>query len=245
MEEFSIKIPTPHIGAENKEQIAKTVLMPGDPLRAKFVAEHFLENPVLYNNVRGMLGYTGMYKGKKVSVQGSGMGMPSIGLYSYELYAGYGVENIIRIGTACSVNPELNVRDIAVAMGACTNSNFQNQYALEGNYSAIADYKLMRTAIDRLEEKKLKYKVGNVISSDIFYYDDYALADSWSKMHVLAAEMEAAALYMTAARLGRRALCLLTISDNAITGECTTSKERETSFTGMIETALDTAASMD
>lgn len=236
-------IPTPHIEA-NKGDIAKTVLMPGDPLRAKFIAETFLENAVQYNGVRGMLGYTGTYKGKKVSVQGSGMGVASIGIYSYELFAFYDVENIIRIGTAGSINLNLKVKDIVLAQGACTNSNFASQYKLSGTFAPISSFNLLEAAVKFTRQKGVNFSVGNVLTSDIFYSDDKTANDNWAKMGVLAVEMECAALFMNAAYLQKNALGILTISDHLLTGEETTAAERQTTFTTMMEIALETAISI-
>ncbi len=235
-----MSIPTPHITAKQGD-FAKTVLMPGDPLRAKYIAETFLENAVLVNNVRGVQGYTGYYKGKRVSVMASGMGMPSMAIYSYELYSFYGVENIIRIGSCGGYSKELHVRDIVVAMGASTNSNFAFQYNLKGTFSAIADYSLLSKAVEILNEKGYSYKVGNILSSDVFY-DDNNSAFEFSKMGVLGVEMEAYALYSTAARLGKRALAICTVSDSFIyPEENTTAEERQNSFTKMMEVALELA----
>ena len=231
---------TPHNSASVGE-IAKVVLMPGDPLRAKFIAETFLENAVLVNNVRGIHGYTGEYKGKKVTVMASGMGMPSIGIYYYELYSFYGVEAIMRIGSAGGLTPEIKIRDIVFGMGACTNSAFANQYNLPGTFAPIADFELLSLAVENARKLGADYHVGNLLSSDTFYCDDETVNDKWAKMGVLAVEMEAAALYMTAARLNKKALALCTVSDNLATGEATTAKERETSFTQMMEIALETA----
>ena len=232
--------PTPHINA-TPEQIAKTVLMPGDPLRAKFIAENFLEDAVLFNNVRGIHGYTGTYKGHKISVMASGMGIPSIGIYSYELFNFFGVENIMRIGSAGAMQESIRVRDIVIGMGACTNSNFGAQYGMPGSFSAIADYKMMKTAIDVCEELGVPHHVGNILSSDTFYSDNADLTSNWMKMGVMAVEMEAAGLYMTAARAGKRALAICTVSDHLITGEATSAEERQTSFTQMMQVALETA----
>lgn len=236
--------PTPHIDAV-PEDFAETVLMPGDPLRAKFIAENFLENARLVNSVRGINGYTGEYKGKTVSVMASGMGMPSIGIYSYELFKFYGVENIMRIGSAGSINTDIHVRDIVIGMGACTDSNFASQFNLSGTFAPIASYKMMKACIDSCEEVKANYHVGNLLSTDIFYNDDEMVNESWKNMHVMALEMEAAALYMNAARLGKNALAICTISDHMITGESTTSEERQNSFTQMMEVALETAIKLD
>lgn len=235
-----MSIPTPHISAKLGD-FAKTVLMPGDPLRAKFVAETYLEDAVLVNPVRGVNGYTGKYKGKLVSVMASGMGMPSIGIYSYELFNFYGVDNIIRIGTSGSMHPDLKIRDIAFGMGACTNSNYVDQFELPGNYAPIASYDLLKKAVgaaDSMED--VNYKVGNFLSSDTFY-DDSQGTMKWAKMGVLCVEMEAAALYMNAARAGKNALAICTISDSLVTGEATTSEERQNSFHNMMKIALEIA----
>ena len=230
------KTPTPHIGAR-MDDIAETVIMAGDPLRAKFMAEKFLENPVQFNNVRGMLGFTGTHKGKRVSVMGHGMGIPSIGIYTYELYNFYGVKTIIRVGSAGSLDPELRLGDIVIARGSCTNSNYASQYELPGTYAPIADFELLRRAADACEKFGYHYKVGNVFSSDIFYNEN-PHNDSWQKMGVLAVEMEAPSLYMNAARSGNRALVICTISDSIVTGEETTAEERQTSFTHMMDVAF-------
>ena len=236
-------IPTPHNNA-NIDDFAKTVLMPGDPLRAKFIAENFLDDPVLVNGVRGINGYTGMYDGKIVSVMASGMGMPSIGIYSYELFNFYGVENIIRIGSAGAISDEVNLRDVVIGMAACTNSNYAAQFALPGTYAPIADYKLLRQAVEVAEERGVDVKVGNLLSSDTFYDDSERLSD-WRKMGVLAVEMESAALYMNAARSGKNALCICTVSDCPFTGESCTAEERQNTFTEMIEIALKVAGMND
>ena len=228
--------PTPHIGAQIGE-IARTVLMAGDPLRAKFMAETYLDNPVLFNKVRGMLGYTGTYKGKRVSVMGHGMGIPSIGIYTYELFNFYDVETLIRIGSAGSYDRDLHVGDLILAMGACTDSNYGKQFGLPGYYAPIADFKLLRGAAEACERLGIRYKVGNVLSSDVFYRDTPNV-ESWIKMGVLAVEMEASALYMNAARAGKRALTICTISDHVILGEDTSPEEREKTFTNMMEVAL-------
>lgn len=233
------KIPTPHIGAKRGE-IAETILLPGDPLRAKFIAEHFLEEVKQFSTVRNMFGYTGTYQGKRVSVMGTGMGCPSMGIYSYELIHFYGVKNLIRIGTAGALRPEIKVRDLVFAMGACTTSNFVKQFRLPGDYSCICSYELLEKAVEAAKRRGLSYHVGNVVSSDMFYSPELPeIGTSWSKMGVLAVEMESAALYSNAAYAGVNAICILTISDSAVTGEATTSKERETSFTNMMEVALD------
>ncbi len=230
---------TPHNSAK-KGDIAKTVLMPGDPLRAKFIAENYLENPVCYNEVRGMLGYTGTYRGARISVQGSGMGMPSMGIYSHELFNEYDVDNIIRIGTAGALSDNVNLRDIVIAMSASTNSNYANQYGLLGTYAPTASYKLLSEAVKSAESLNLNYHVGNVLSSDTFYDESGSLAE-WKKMGVLAVEMETASLYMNAVRSGKNALCILTISDCPFRNLATTAEERQTSFRDMMQVALDTA----
>ena len=230
------KTPTPHIGAQYGD-IAETVIMAGDPLRVKLMAETFLEEPKLFNQVRGMLGYTGTYKGKRVSVMGHGMGIPSISIYTYELYNFYGVKQIIRVGSAGSIHPDLNIGDLAIAMGACTDSNYAAQYELPGTFAPIADFDLLRGAVDECERRGFHYRVGNVMSADVFYSEN-AHNDKWINMGVLAVEMEIAALYMNAARSGNRALGICTISDNIITGEATTAEERQNSFTNMMEVAF-------
>jgi len=230
-------MPTPHISAQ-KGEIAKTVLMPGDPLRAKFIADNFLENVKCYNTVRNMLGFTGTYKGKEISVQGSGMGIPSIGIYSYELYTSYDVENIIRIGTAGGIADKVSLRDIVIGVGACTNSNFAKQYNLPGTFAPIASYSLVEKAVEHAKRLFAKYWVGNILSSDTFYDDDKNFLLKWAKMGILAVEMEAAGLYMTATSLGKNALAIATISDCPLRNEFTTSAERETTFTQMMEIAL-------
>ncbi len=232
-------IPTPHIEAKAGD-FAKTVLMPGDPLRAKFIAETFLEDAKLVNNVRGVQGYTGTYKGKRVSVMASGMGMPSIGIYSYELFNFYDVENIIRVGTAGVIRPDLKVRDIVMGQGACTNSAYGRQFDLPGDFAPICSFALLQKAVQAAENLGITPVVGNLYSSDTFYDDSMGLS-KWQKMGVLAVEMEAAALYMNAARTGKNALAICTISDNPFTGEATTSEERQRNFTKMMEIALEIA----
>ena len=233
-------IPTPHIAAKEGD-FAKTVLMPGDPLRAKFIAETFLTDAVLVNNVRGVNGYTGYYNGKRVSVMASGMGIPSMGIYSYELFNFYDIDNIIRIGTAGSIHPDLKIRNVVLAMGACTDSNYGAQYELPGTFAPIASFELLRKAVKVIEEMgNIGYKVGNVVSSDVFYSDRQTTA-AWQKMGALAIEMESAALYMNAARAGKNALTICTISDSLVTGEVTTTEERQTSFDDMMKIALEIA----
>ena len=231
------KIPTPHIEAKEGE-IAKTVIMAGDPLRAKFMAEKYLDNPTIYNQVRGMFGYTGTYKGKRVSIQGHGMGIPSIGIYTYELFNFYDVDTIIRVGSAGAIDDDLNIGDIVMGMGACTNSNYARQYNLCGTFAPIADFGLLSKAVSEAERQGFRYKVGNLYSSDTFYDDDENSLKQWQKMGVLAVEMEAPALYMNAARAGKKALCICTISDCPFKNIATTSEQRQTGFTNMMAVAL-------
>ena len=230
------KTPTPHIGAKYGD-IAETVIMAGDPLRVKLMAETFLEEPKLFNQVRGMLGYTGTYKGKRVSVMGHGMGIPSISIYTYELFNFYGVKQIIRVGSAGSIHPDLNIGDLAIAMGACTDSNFAAQFELPGTFAPIADFDLLKGAVEECERRGFHYRVGNVMSADVFYSEN-AHNDKWMNMGVLAVEMEIAALYMNAARSGNRALGICTISDNIVTGEALSAEERQNTFTNMMKVAF-------
>lgn len=232
--------PTPHNEAKEGD-IAKTVLMPGDPLRAKFIAETFLQNAKCFNTVRNMLGYTGTYEGKPISVMGGGMGIPSISIYSYELFNFYNVESIIRIGTAGSVADNVGLRDVVIAMGACTDSNYASQYNLPGTFAPIANYELLAKAVEIANKKNIKTVVGNILSTDIFYHDDENVLKSWKKMGVLATEMEAAALYMNAARANKKALCIVTISDCPLKGTSLSAKDRQVSFTQMMEIALSLA----
>ena len=234
-------IPTPHIGLSEQGVIAETILLPGDPLRAKFIADTFLSDVVEFNTVRNMFGYTGTYKGKKISVMGTGMGMPSIGIYSFELIHFYGVKNLIRIGSCGSYQEDVKVYDVIIGMGACTNSNYASQYNLPGTYAPIASYELLSKAMNVASEKGIDVKVGNILSSDIFYNDTPDSWSKWAKMGVMAVEMEAAALYMNAAAAGVNALCILTVSDSLVTHEATTAEERQTSFTKMMEIALELA----
>jgi purine-nucleoside phosphorylase len=231
--------PTPHIAARPGE-IAPVVLMPGDPLRAQFIAENYLTELHCYNRVRGMLGFTGLYKGRRISVQGSGMGIPSIGIYSYELYHFYGVERIIRVGSAGGIADDVEVRDLIAAMGACTNSRYADQYRLPGAFAPVASYSLLEEAVQAARRMELTLRVGNVLSSDAFYDDADSLAQ-WQRMHVLAVEMEAAGLYMNAARAGKEALCLLTVSDTPLKGGSLSAEERQTTFRQMMEIALEIA----
>ena len=248
MAEFAV---TPHINVQNDIGFGKTVLMPGDPLRAKFIAENFLENPVLVNNVRGVQGHTGYYKGVKVSVMASGMGMPAICIYSHELYNGYGVENIIRVGSAGSIQDHINLYELVIAQGACTDSNFAHTFHLPGPLAPIASWELLSEAVKAAEANGAVYHVGNVNSSDVFYNDIKDLPEGLSgvyglnKMGVMALEMEAASLYLNAARAGKRGLCICTISDHVLKGVETTAEERQNSFTTMMKVALDVAVAME
>ena len=242
-------IPTPHINAQ-KDQIAKTVLMPGDPLRAKFIAETFLTDPVLVNNVRGVQGHTGTWKGVPVTVMASGMGIPSIGIYSWELFNFYDVDNIIRIGSAGALQDDLKLRDLVAGQAACTNSNYVKNFGLGETATfapiAIADYTLLSTAVAAAKSRGIDMRVGNILSSDPFYSaEGCSKNDQWKRMGVLAVEMEAAGLYANAAYAGKRALCICTISDHIYRPEDNLSaEERQSSFTQMMEVALDTAAEM-
>ena len=233
---------TPHITLLNDRGFAQTVLMPGDPLRAKYIAETMLTDAVLVNNIRGVQGYTGFYNGKSVSVMASGMGMPSIGIYAYELYSKFGVETILRVGSAGAMQESLDLRDVVAGIGACTNSNFAAQYGLSGTFAPVADYETLQKAEAAANEMGLKLHVGNLLSSDTFYSDDTEATAGWKKMGVLAVEMEAAALYMTAARLGKKALCLCTISDLLFDpSRELTADERQQSMNEMLHLALKTA----
>ena len=227
---------TPHISAQ-KGEIAETVIMAGDPLRAKFMADHYLDNPVQFNNIRNMLGFTGTHNGRPVSVMGHGMGIPSIAIYSYELFHFYGVKTIIRVGSAGALQTDLQLGDLVIAQAACTNSNYAANYELPGTYAPIADFRLLRAAADSCDRMGIHYKVGNVFSSDVFYSEN-AHNEKWINMGVLAVEMEAPALYMNAARAGCSALVICTISDHIITGKQTTPEERQTSFTRMMDVAF-------
>lgn len=233
-------VPTAHIGAK-KGDFAKTVLMPGDPLRAKYIAETYLENPRLVTSVRNMFGYTGTYKGKEISVMGGGMGMPSIGIYSYELFNFYDVEQIIRIGSAGALQDDMKLMDVVIGMGACTDSNYVYQYGLPGTFAPIADYELMSRAIHVAKEQGTNVVVGNVLSSDVFYNAKGDVNDLWKSMGILCVEMEAAALYMNAAKAGKKALCMLTISDHIYTGETLNAEDRQLGFGKMMEIALELA----
>ena len=233
-----MEIRTAHIVAKEGE-FAKTVLMPGDPLRAKFIAETYLEDVKLISSIRNIYAYTGVYKGKRISVMASGMGMPSMGIYSYELFDKFGVERIIRVGTAGAINDKLKLKDIVIGMGVSTDSNYSKQYNLNGVYAPLASYELLETAMGVSKELNLDVKVGNILSSDIFYTETNEIYKEWAKMGVLAVEMEAAALYMNAAKLGKQALAICTISDKILENEHCTSEERETTFSQMMELALN------
>ena len=231
--------PTPHIDAAPGD-FAPTVLMPGDPMRSKHIALNYLDGAELVNDVRGVQGYTGYYKGKRVSVMASGMGQPAVGIYSYELFNFFGVENIIRVGSCGSLSPDLHLRDIILAMGACTNGNFASQYELPGTFCPTADFGLLCAAAKSCEEAGIRYKVGNILASDVFY-DDSASTLKWAKMGVLGVEMESAALYCTAARAGKRALSICAVSDSLVNDESMTADERERNLTELFSVSLETA----
>lgn len=235
-----MSVPTAHNGAK-KGDFARTVLMPGDPLRAKYIAETYLEDPRLVTSVRNMFGYTGTYHGKEISVMGAGMGMPSIGIYSYELFHFYDVESIIRIGSAGALQDHMKLMDVVIGMGACTDSNYAYQFGLPGTFAPIADYELMNRAIQAAWKQGTNVVVGNVLSSDVFYNAKGDVNDLWRGMGVLAVEMEAAALYMNAAKAGKKALCMLTISDHLYTGESLSAEDRQIGFGKMMEIALELA----
>ena len=236
-----MNVPTPHISAKLGE-IAETILLPGDPLRAKYIADNFLTDVQQFNTTRNMFGYTGYYNGKRISVMGTGMGCPSMGIYSYELIHFYGCKNLIRIGTAGAMQEHVKVRDIVIGMGTCTTSNYVKQFRLPGDYSCICSFDLLRKAVEKAEEKGMQYHVGNILCSDMFYTPQLPpVGTSWAEMGVLAVEMESAALYSNAAYAGVNALCILTISDSLVTGEATTAEERQTTFTKMMEIALELA----
>lgn len=236
--------PTPHIHACPGD-FGQTVLMPGDPLRSKFIAENFLTDAKLVNNVRGIQGYTGLYKGTKVSVMASGMGMPSMGIYSYELYNFFEVQNIMRIGSAGAIQPHIKLRDIVIGQGACTDSRWAKQYNLAGDFAPICSYEMLEICVKTARELGLTFHVGNLLSSDRFYGDDSSANAAWQKMGIMAIEMEAAALYMNAARCGKNALAICTVSDHILTGEATTAEERQNTFTQMMELALETAVKLE
>lgn len=234
---------TPHNDGK-KSDVAKVVLMPGDPLRAKLIAEEYLEDAICYTTVRNVYGYTGTYKGTKISVQASGMGCPSMGIYSYELYSYYDVDSIIRIGSAGAFSKNAKLGDLLMAQGIATDSSYADQYKLPGTYTPTADFHLLETAVNSCRNNNIPFTVGTVLSSDIFYNDNLTYKEDWSKMGVLAAEMESMALYCNAARLGKKALCMLTVSDQLVTDEHMSTEERQTSFKNMIIAALETAINL-
>lgn len=242
--------PTPHIQATPAD-FGQTVLMPGDPLRARYIAEHFLQNPVLVNNVRGVQGYTGLYRDVRVSVMASGMGMPSMGIYSRELYEAFGVRNILRIGSAGAIQPHINLKEIVMAMGASMDSNYQTQYHLMGTFAPICSFEMLQAAARSAEELGVAYHVGNILSSDFFYDDDAGVPDAldpkknWQKMGVMAIEMESAALYLNAARCGKNALCICSVSDQLVRHEYLSAEERQTGFGQMMQVALETAVKLE
>ena len=236
--------PTAHIGAK-KEDIASVVLMPGDPKRSRFIAENFLEGAVLFNDLRGVQGYTGLYRGKRVSVMASGMGMPSMGIYSYELFSFFDVKAILRIGTIGGMHEKVGVRDIILGMGASTDSAFAAQYHLPGTYAPLASYRLLSAAERIAGEQGLRAHVGNILSTDVFYWDEPTDNARWQRLGILGVEMEAAALYMNAARTGKEALAICTVSNHLLTGEETTAEERERGFVGMMTLALETALTVE
>lgn len=235
---------TPHNSAL-KSEIAKTVIMPGDPLRSKFIAENFLESPKLVNNIRGVQGYSGLYRGAWVTVMASGMGIPSMGIYSYELYNFYDVENIIRVGTAGGIGEGVKLRDIIAGISSSTNSAFADQFRLPGRIAPTASYELVKLADQTAEEMGVRLKVGGLVSNDTFYDDDKQAADKWRQMGLLAVEMESAGLYLTAARAGKKALAICTVSDMILTGEKCTPQERQNTFTDMMQIALNMAVKLD
>ena len=242
--------PSPHIQATPAD-FGQTVLMPGDPLRARYIAEHFLQDPVLVNNVRGVQGYTGLYQDVRVSVMASGMGMPSMGIYSRELYEAFGVRNILRIGSAGAIQPHINLKEIVMAMGASMDSNYQTQYHLMGTFAPICSFEMLQAATRSAEELGVAYHVGNILSSDFFYDDDAGVPEAldpkknWQKMGVMAIEMESAALYLNAARCGKNALCICSVSDQLVWHEYLSAEERQTGFGQMMQVALETAVKLE
>ncbi|MGI6616477.1 MAG: purine-nucleoside phosphorylase [Saccharofermentanales bacterium] len=240
---FQTGAPTIHNTAASGD-VAETILLPGDPLRAKYIAENYLENVRCYNTVRNMLGFTGFYKGKEISVQGTGMGMPSMAIYAYELVHFYGCRNLIRIGTCGTISKELNINDVVIGMGACHDSNLDEQYELPGKYAPICSFYLLEKFVNKARELKIPVHVGNISSGSAFYSEKRTNVGSWEKMNVLAGEMEAAALYMIAARARVNALCILTVTDSRRTGEMATSEQRETGTKQMIELALEASLTL-
>ncbi len=238
---MSMNIPTPHIGATSKEDIAETILLPGDPLRAKFIADTFLKDVTTFNTVRNAFGFTGTYNGKRISVLGTGMGIPSMGIYSYELIHFYGVKNLIRIGSAGSFNENVKIRDIVFGMSASTDSNFAAQFNLPGTIAPTCSYELLEKAVNVAKSKGIDFKAGNILTSDVFYGDSHDSWKQWQKMGVMCVEMETAALYLNAQRAGVNAFSIVTISDSLVTGEKTTAEERQLTFTKMMEVALELA----
>lgn len=235
---------TPHNSAKYGD-FAKTVLMPGDPQRAEYIAKTFLSNARLVNNVRGAQGYTGFYKDMLISVMASGMGMPSIGIYSYELYKHYGVENIIRVGSAGAITEKVHLRDLIIGQAACTDSNYIAQFNLPGYFTPIADYQLMKVICQAAKKLEKRHLVGSILSTDRFYNNDIASVEEWGKLGVLAVEMESAALYTNAALFGKKAVTICTISDHLLTGEKTSREERRSSFNDMIIIALEAALKLE
>jgi purine-nucleoside phosphorylase len=232
---------TPHIEVCEEGKIAKIVLMPGDPLRAEYIAKTYLKDVECFNKVRGMYGFTGTFNGKRISVMGSGMGMPSIGIYCHELYSFYGVEKIIRVGTCGAYSPDCKVFDVILAQGACTNSSWSHQFSLPGTLSAIADFEMLKDAYEVAKSENMNVHVGNILSSDIFYNDQPEVWKKWAQLGCLGVEMESYALYTTAANLKKKALCILTVSDSFITHEETTAEQRQSSFIDMMKVALEVA----
>ena len=230
---------TPHNEAKVGD-IAPVVLMSGDPLRAELIAKEYLDGAICFNRVRGMLGYTGIYKGTRISVMGHGMGIPSIGIYSYELYNMYNVQTILRLGSAGAISDRVHVKDLVIGMGASTDSAYGRQFELPGIYAPLADYDLLQTAVAQCQQAGVSYHVGNLLSSDIFYEERASVNEKWAGMGVLAVEMEAAALYMNAAHAGRRALTICTVSDHLLTGERLSSEERQSGLRQMLEVGLET-----
>ncbi len=232
-------IPTPHIAAKEQDLIAETIFLPGDPLRAQYLADHYLTEVTRFNTVRNMLGFTGQYQGKRVSVMGTGMGMPSIGIYSYELIHFYGVKNLIRIGSCGALQPELQIKDIVLAMASSTVSGYARQFGLAGDFAPTASWKLLRQAAAAAGQKGIPVHVGNILSTDVFYNDDPNDWRKWAGMGVLAVEMETSALYMNAARAGVDALTILSVSDSLVSHAALPAEEREVAFTRMMELALE------